>query len=81
MGMGERGVQQVPMAGGIVQINAMTSAGTVPVTLLIDPDSVSPELRAQMIARVHRWLDRLDPPLRLVSGAARPAPAPRSPAP
>lgn len=77
MGMGERGVQQVPMAGGNVQLNLTTTDGRVPITIVIDPAAVSPALRAQVISRAHRWLDVLDPPLRLVSGAQPPrAPAP-----
>lgn len=86
MGLGERGVQQVPAAGGLVQLNVTTRDGKVPVTLIIDPADVSPAFRAQMIARAHRWLDRLDPPLQLVSGVQPPPPPgrvpplPRSPA-
>ncbi len=69
----ERGVHQVPMAGGLIQVNLTTTAGAVPVTFLIDPSAVSPELRRQMLERAHRWLDRLDPPLRLMADAAPPA--------
>ncbi len=81
MGLGDRGVQQVPVAGGLVQVNLTRANGKVPVTLFIDPDDVSPEIRAEIIGRARRWLDRLDPPLRLVSGAAPPPPpgAPQSP--
>lgn len=81
MGLGDRGVQQVPMAGGSVQLNLTTADGRVPITIIIDPATVSPALRAQVISRAHRWLDVLDPPLRLVAGAPpRPgavAPPPR----
>jgi hypothetical protein len=81
MGLGERGVQQVPIVGGKLAINLTTASGRVPVTLLIDPDDVPPEFRAQILARARRWLDRLDPPLRLVAGQqphAAPPPAPRA---
>lgn len=81
MGMGQRGVHQVPIAGGQIVVNLTKANGKIPISLVIDPDDVPPEFRAQILARARRWLDRLDPALRLVSGAeppAAPPPAPRS---
>jgi len=84
MGLGQRGVQQVPIAGGQIVVNLTKADGRIPISLVIDPNDVPPEFRAQILARARRWLDRLDPPLRLVSGQPQPAPAPparRSPEP
>ena len=74
MGGGQRGVQQVPMAGGSIVVNLTRSNGKIPISLVIDPDDVSPEFRAQILERARRWLDRLDPALKLVGDAAPPAP-------
>ena len=78
---GNRGVHQVPVAGDLVQVNLMTSGGRVPVTFLIDPSEVSPAVRRQMIDRAQRWLDRIDPPLRLVAGSRPASPVPAQPPP
>lgn len=80
MGPGRRGVHQVPMAGGQIVVNLTKADGRIPISLVIDPDDVPPEFRAQILARARRWLDRLDPSLRLVAGD-QPRPAPRAPEP
>lgn len=67
----DRGVYQVPHCGGQVQFNLQTSRQRVPITVLIDPSDVSPEMRQQILDRLERWLDKLDPPLRLVAGETR----------
>jgi len=67
----DRGVHQVGVAGGLIQLNVTTSEGITPITLFLDPDRTSPEMRRQIVARATRWLDAMDPPLRLVSGAAQ----------
>lgn len=74
MGRGQRGVHQVPMAGGAIVVNLTRSNGKIPISLVIDPDDVSPEFRAQILERSRRWLDRLDPVLKLVGEPSRPAP-------
>lgn len=76
---GPRGVHQVPSAGHVIQLNLTTSRGTVPLTLLIDPDEVAPEYRRRLIAVVRAWMDEVDPPVRLLAAEAGELPAPLDP--
>lgn len=70
--MSKRGVVQVPDIGGSVSILARTRDGRIVLKLTLDAAAFGAADRAQILRRVNRWLDTVDPPLRLVPGADRP---------
>lgn len=69
---GQRGVVQVPAVGEHPLHVARTRDGVIAFELRVNASVVSPQAERQMIARLHRWLDQVDPPLRLVQGGAAP---------
>lgn len=70
----QRGVVQIPGVGEHPLHVAKTAEGVVAFEFRVNASVVSPEMERQMIARLHRWLDRIDPPLRVVQGGAAPPP-------
>lgn len=72
----ERGVVQVPAMGEHPLHIARTKDGVVVFELRINASLVSPEMEEQIVERLRRWLDRVDPPLRVVQGGS---PAPSAP--
>lgn len=61
-----RGIRRRPAFDGVARMEAVKSDGSLAFEFRA---SVS-DVRAEMIADLERILDRLDPPLRLVSSAA-----------
>lgn len=66
----ERGVVQVPAIGANPMHVARTKDGVVAFELRINACLVSPEMEEQILHRLATWLDRIDPPLRVVKGGA-----------
>lgn len=75
----DRGVGQQTGCGGNIELVLQTARGTSPIKIEIDPSEISPAMRKQIVQRARRWLDTIDPPLRLVSGEIAPdqSPPPR----
>lgn len=63
-----RGVVQVPEIGGAVTLLARTTGGRIVVKVTLDAAAFGAADRDYVMRRMHRWLDKIDPPLRLVSG-------------
>lgn len=66
----DRGVFQVPAVGENAMHIGRTKDGVIAFELRVNSSAVSPDLERQMVARLSSWLDRLDPPLRVVQGSA-----------
>lgn len=66
----DRGVVQVPSMGEHPKHVARTKDGVVVFELRINASLVSPEMEEQILRRLGLWLDRIDPPLRVVQGGA-----------
>lgn len=70
----QRGVVQVPGVGEHPVHVARTKDGVVVFELRINASVISPAMEEQIVRRLSMWLDRVDPPLRVVpGGAGRPA--------
>jgi ABC-type nitrate/sulfonate/bicarbonate transport system permease component len=64
-----RGVRQVPEVDGSIAIICRTSSGAVRRKVIL-PSDLPDAAIAWEIQIAERWLNRIDPPLRLVRGAA-----------
>lgn len=64
---GDRGVRQSDAVCGGARLTARTAEGKVAMEITLDPSLFSEPMRLYLAERMQRWLDRIDPTLRLVS--------------
>lgn len=66
----DRGVFEIPAVGMSRRYQARTAKGHIAFELTVSLSSVSPEAEGMLVERMKKWLDQIDPQLRVLPGGS-----------